>query len=64
MENLDSQDLAPDPEQLIRLLELRDRFGLYGPQQRGAMTVSEQHAADYGHPLTHGCCALGWTRAA
>lgn len=55
MENVEL-DLLPREETLVRLYELRDRFGLVAASQLGARSEAERHLLDTGHRLAFGCC--------
>lgn len=56
---LDDDELVelPREEALVRLLELRNRYGLSWSRATGPLTGSEQHRVEHGHPLRFGCCA-------
>jgi hypothetical protein len=44
-------------EQLVRLLELTQRFGVVRASMlNGPLTPSQQHAKETGHLLRFGCC--------
>ncbi len=44
-------------EQLVRLLELTQKFGVVRASMlNGPLTPSQQHAKETGHLLSFGCC--------
>lgn len=58
MENA-SLTFTPDPENVIRLIELAQRYGLVAASQLGRPGASDEHVREHGHPLSFGCCRGG-----
>jgi hypothetical protein len=53
----DTHDLAPDPDNLVRLLEATHRYGRTADVTFAARTVADQHRITHGHFLAYGCCS-------
>lgn len=50
-------DLRPDPETLVKLYLLRDRYGLVSASKLMPVSESDRHRLETGHRLAYGCCS-------